>query len=562
MLADRAIIPHVSTARSTAPALLASLLLAACAVGQPVDSDGGGSDDGLYGEGNAGRDLPTVDGASDLPATDLGQDLPGPDATPPDDLPAPPDQPISGTIKVLAPTTGSHTAGSSLTVTWTGTGAVGNVHLELWRGSKKFVTVAQNRPKSGSLTWKIPTSTPGGAYRVRVSSASLPKIFGFSQTFTVVNFSYRVTVSINATKSKTTLVNYPVAVPLAAKTFPYAHARSDGADLRFSLANTPGSAYLPHWIQQYNPKGASVLWVKVPKLQAGKTTNLYLFYGHAKAGASSSKSKTFPKMYVSKGGVSLSGNLSYDWFEIKAGHVLTLPSQKMLTVTARRIVVQGVVQGNGAGFPGGAGSGQSGKGPGGGSPGSGAGGGGGGHGGSGGKGGYDGTDNPGNGGQACGSPGGASNLMGSGGGAGGPQQGGNGGGALSLSAHDVVLSGAVLLDGTAGKGGAQSGGGGSGGGVLVRGHDVTVAGNWSVRGGAGGSGSSTANDGGGGGGGGRVKLLYGNTLSNKVSSTLFGGAGGKYGGKSHGLAGGIGTFSSAKTSYSVTSVLVGPEAKL
>ncbi len=557
-------IPLVRTIRSIA--LPIALLLAACATGQRTDD--GGEGDYLAGERPGGGDLSLSDadgnmadrGTGDQPVHDATPDLPVPDVLQPDLLQ--PDQQVTGTITVSAPTSGSHSVGGSLKVTWTGTGPVGQVNLELWRGSKKHCNVAQNRPSSGSHSWKIPASTPGGSYRVKVVSGSMPKVFGYSQTFTVVGWSYRVTVSIDATKSKTTLVNYPVAVTLTAKGFAYANARGDGADLRFSTTMVLGGAFLPQWMEQFNPKGTSTVWVKVPKLPAGKTTSIYLFYGHAKAGASSSKTKTFPKRFVSTGGLSLSGNQTYDWFELKAGHMLTLPPQKMLTVTARKIVVHGIIQGSGAGFLGGQGSGQAGKGPGGGAPGSGAGGGGGGYGGSGGKGGYDGTDNPGSGGNACGTINGVDVHMGSGGGAGNSQKGGNGGGAVSLSAHDVEVTGTILLDGTTGKGGAQSGGGGSGGGVLLRGHHITAAGTWSVKGGKGGSGTITANDGGGGGGGGRIKLLYGQSLSNKVAAQRSGGAGGKYGGKAHGVAGGKGTFTTSKQSYSVTSVKVGSETKL
>lgn len=531
-----------------------------------------------------------VDAAVDLPAGDLGGDAvydAGPDGPGPDegsgdgkmetsaDLPTPdispdvtqPDTAPTGTITVTAPTGGSHAAGSKLTITWTSTGSVASVDIELYRGTKKESTVAQKVPNGGSFIWTIPAYQPrDSTYLIKVVSAQNSSVTGASPYFTIDNWQYRVSVTIDATKSTSALTNYPLAISLTSTTFTYGNAKSDGADLRFSSSKTlSGTFDLDHWIQKWNPTGSSVVWVNVPSIPAGSTKDIHLFYGRSGATSTSSKSKTFPKMFISTGGLSLGGSFTYDWFELKAGHTLTLNSQKSLSITARRIIIDGTVQGTGLGSLGGKLIGQLGAGLGGGGVGASAGGGGGAYGGNGGKGGHDNNDVPGQGGKACGSKDSLAILMGSGGGAGTGPQGkpaGNGGGAVTLSARDVVVSGTITMDGTMGASGDTCGGGGSGGGVLIQGDDVSLSGGLSVKGGDGGSGPGTASDGGGGGGGGRVKVFYESNLSNKAIVSSTGGNGGKFGTVSFGSAGGGGSSHFGQTKFGVTTVALGVEKKL
>ncbi|MFZ5788096.1 MAG: DUF2341 domain-containing protein, partial [Acidobacteriota bacterium] len=284
---------------------------------------------------------------------------------------------------------------------------------------------------------------------------------------------WRYRVAIQITNTSVALTNYPVVVTLGSS-FAYGHARSDGADLRFSTSSSVTAAFnLSHWTESWSVGGTSKIWVRVPTIAAGSTT-IYLFYGNATASSTSNQSAVFPGRFVSTGNLTLGGSQSYDWFELSPGHTLTVSAGQPLTIVARKIVLKGTVAGSGAGYAGGAAGAGVGAGPGGGQSETASGSGGGGHGGAGGAGGYDGTGPIAAGGVANGSATTQAIDMGSGGG-GNNTVGGAGGGALTLRARDLEVSGAITLAGadvTAGGTSGQCAGGGAGGGLLLQGYAV------------------------------------------------------------------------------------------
>ncbi len=513
---------------------------------------------------DAGADKGTPDkGGDTAPDASVDQALPDmtPDMAQPDSVPA-------GSIKVTAPTGGSHAAGGKVTITWSSSGSFGNVDIDLYLGTKKESTIAQNLPNSGSFIWTIPAyQARASTYLIKVTASKHASINGASTYFTIDNWQYRVTVSIDGTKLKASLTNYPVAVTLDKGTFSYANALSSGADLRFSSKKAlSGTFDLPHWVQKWDPSGTSVVWVNVPQIAAGGTKDIHLFYGRAGATSTSDQAKTFPKSYISSGVLSLGGTFTYDWFELKASHVLTLNPGKPLIIKARRIVIDGTVKGDGMGDLGGKTSGQPGAGQGAGGSGVSAGGGGGAYGGAGGLGGHDSNDVPGQGGQPFGGKDTPGVNMGSGGGAAaGPKAsaGGAGGGSFTLDGRVIAVTGTITMNGAAGSVNDTCGGGGAGGGVLLKGDTVSVAGTISVQGGNGcDSTLSNNDDGGGGGSGGRVKVFYDSKLSNKVTLVTNGGTGGKFGSKAYGAPGGSGTSHFGQTAYDDAKVTLGAENKL
>jgi hypothetical protein len=380
-------------------------------------------------------------------------------------------------------------------------------------------------------------------------------------TAPAVGWHYRVAVQItNANVSP--LTNYPIVVTLAGN-FAYGHARSDGADLRFSTSSAGAGPFnLAHWAESWSSGGTSKIWVRVSSIPAGSST-IYLFYGNPAASSTSSQSAVFPGRFVSTGNLSLTGAQSYDWFELSVGHTLTVTSGQPLAITARKIVIKGTIAGIGAGYAGGAAGTGVGAGPGGGQSVSTSGSGGGGHGGAGGAGGYDGTGPIAAGGIANGSAMTQAIDMGSGGG-GNNTVGGAGGGALTLRARDLELAGAVNLAGadvTAGGTSGQCAGGGAGGGLLLQGFAVVVGGPVSLKGGQGGQ-CDGAGDGGGGGGGGRFKLFYQGSQSVSGTISLGGGIGGPGGDTAPGQPGAAGSSHTGPAAIEPTSVSLGPEIVL
>jgi len=467
----------------------------------------------------------------------------------------------ASSITVTFPTGGeSWPAGSSQSITWSSTGAVGAVDIELWRAGSLHTSIAAGQTNSGSHSWSIPADTPHGEdYTVRIVDPAAGVEHSSPAPFTITNWRYRIKITITSSQA---LTDHQVRVPLGPAVFDYSHACSNGADLRLAQGSTfTGTFNLPHWIESWSAGSNSTVWVKIPSIPASGPTEVYLYYGQPTATDESSLDQTFPNRFVSSGNLTLGGLQSHDWFELKNGHSLTVKAGQALTITAPRLLLEGIVEGTGSGQVGGT-SGAAGQGQGGGGGSTNSGGGGGGHGGKGGKGGHDSNDTPGNGGLTYGSTTNNAIEMGSGGGAGNNSAGGAGGGAVTLSGTQVVVKGTVRMDGAAGIGAGQSSGGGSGGGILITADDLVLTGTCSVRGGAGGSGSITANDGGGGGGGGRIKIRYGQSLVNTVTLVTTGGAGGKYGDTAYGEAGLAGTLHSVKQATSPLTITLGPEEQV
>jgi hypothetical protein len=73
------------------------------------------------------------------------------------------------------------------------------------------------------------------------------------------------------------LVGFPALVALDANRIDYGAVLPGGADLRFADA---GGEALPHEIERWDPGGTSIVWVRVPRIGAGSTTDfIYMLYG-------------------------------------------------------------------------------------------------------------------------------------------------------------------------------------------------------------------------------------------------------------------------------------------
>jgi len=79
----------------------------------------------------------------------------------------------------------------------------------------------------------------------------------------------------NATRGQ--LNDFPLLVALDAARIDYAAVRADGADIEFRDADdTP----LAHEIERWDPQGTSILWVRVPQIDAASNTDsIWMYYG-------------------------------------------------------------------------------------------------------------------------------------------------------------------------------------------------------------------------------------------------------------------------------------------
>lgn len=288
------------------------------------------------------------------------------------------------------------------------------------------------------------------------------------------------------------VIVYNTQTPIAA-----GRMRADGGDIRF----TDGTCnnFLPYWIEGGLNTPFTLIWVRVPALPVAGTT-LYMYYGNPGAAPASNFPAVFPNVYTLNTTINSSTTISADWIDIQAGGVINVQPGQPLTLQARRIIMNGTINGNSMGNGPAAGPGAGGSG------GGGVGGGGGGHGGPGGSGGS------GNGGVTYGTPTGADFNLGSGGGGSdcGPTAAG-GGAVRMIGAAIIDVNGTINMDGQAAAtcccgANSEAAGGGSGGAILLEGEFIRGAGTLNANGGNGGN--SDNKEGGGGGGGGRVKRRF------------------------------------------------------
>ncbi len=339
------------------------------------------------------------------------------------------------------------------------------------------------------------------------------------------SFTMEIQISEQASVN---LINYQVDLVFNTQALIAAgKMKTDGSDIRFFLDTCQNTA-IPYWIESGINTTSTRVWVKVPSIPANSVKSIYMTYGDPLATSVSNFAATFPLAIISNGGpLSLTGTITTDWFQLDAGDVLTIINGSPLVINARKILINGTVDGIGAGYAGGAATGQAGFGPGGGTTSNplNSGCGGGSYGGVGGTGGFDAGDTPGVGGPVYGTDSGTDSDMGSGGGASDLSFGGNGGGSLVMNAEYLTITGTINMDGESGQqpGTGRGAGGGSGGSVVSMGREVVFSGAITANGGSGSIGTSTANDDGGSGSGGRIKFFYTGTISNSGTTSVVGG---------------------------------------
>lgn len=343
-------------------------------------------------------------------------------------------------------------------------------------------------------------------------------IFAFSQ-FNNCCFSpweYAKIITIDNTCCANNYSNYQILLIIDTQT-PISQGKMnlDGSDIRFYDQNCNQLSY---WIEGGINTPNTRIWVRIPSISANSTTYILMIYGNPNATPVSNFAAVFPNTLIISNNVTLTGTQSFDWIEIKPGATVTLSAGAPLILRARKILINGTINGDGRGFNAGAGPGAGGNG------GGSIGGGGGGYGGQGGHGGGGGGNQGPTYGTACG----FDINMGSGGGGSDCPPTAPGGGALMLdSAEWIEVNGIISMNGGSAPycccgNTSEAAGGGSGGGIYIYGR--YVAGNGTLRANGGNGGGSDDKEGGGGGGGGRIKLFWGTNNSFTGSTQVNGGS--------------------------------------
>lgn len=134
-----------------------------------------------------------------------------------------------------------------------------------------------------------------------VASAGCDRVLGLESIH--VSFTSPRAVVFDNSSSASDLVDVPVLVALDSSKIPYEAVTDPATDLRF----TDDSGDLAFEVEQWDPAGESVVWVRVPRIPARSTTTSILMYfgpdagGHA---ASAAVWRDFALVYHGDGGTS------------------------------------------------------------------------------------------------------------------------------------------------------------------------------------------------------------------------------------------------------------------
>jgi hypothetical protein len=83
------------------------------------------------------------------------------------------------------------------------------VNIDLYKGGTKFLAIAANSPNDSAERWTVPTGQVLGAdYRIRVSCASAPEIFGESATFSIISPLWIARLKVTYTRDLMKVTNH------------------------------------------------------------------------------------------------------------------------------------------------------------------------------------------------------------------------------------------------------------------------------------------------------------------------------------------------------------------
>jgi len=78
--------------------------------------------------------------------------------------------------------------GTSANITWTSTGTISDVKIELYRGGTLSLTIDPSTANTGSYTWTVDPSLQNAKnYKVKIICVSVPEIYDESDTFEITN---------------------------------------------------------------------------------------------------------------------------------------------------------------------------------------------------------------------------------------------------------------------------------------------------------------------------------------------------------------------------------------
>ncbi len=110
-------------------------------------------------------------------------------------------------ITVTSPTSSSSwTKGNTYTITWSTSGSIFNVKIELYSSASLVETLTTSTPNDGTHSWSIDSGlTAGTNFRIKITDAADSGVFDYSDYFEIKN-TFSGTIIVTAPTSSTTWV--------------------------------------------------------------------------------------------------------------------------------------------------------------------------------------------------------------------------------------------------------------------------------------------------------------------------------------------------------------------
>ncbi len=97
-------------------------------------------------------------------------------------------RPPSITVKKPS-STSTYQTGSNQVIEWSTQGSVGNLKIELYKGTSLFSTVISSTSNDGQHNWKVPGNCPQASdYRIKITYISNPSVNDYSSYFDIIEF--------------------------------------------------------------------------------------------------------------------------------------------------------------------------------------------------------------------------------------------------------------------------------------------------------------------------------------------------------------------------------------
>ncbi len=150
---------------------------------------------------------------------------------------------------------------------------------------------------SGQTTWSDTTKFDSSANIYSSTPGQL----------TLLGWSSRKKITFDNSAQAENLTNFPVLIKLDSTRIDYAQTQNAGQDIRFT--DSDGTTQLSYEIEKWDESGTSIVWVKVPQVDASSATDyIYMYYGNTGAADAQNKTAVWSNSFIGVWHLAETGN--------------------------------------------------------------------------------------------------------------------------------------------------------------------------------------------------------------------------------------------------------------